>query len=182
MSCTSSWEYEKKVGAGWSYNEPDLAYDAPIFDKSDVYYNALSLQTVWDTDTAPAIALYEYETGVGQGWEYDQDGLAYDSSLFDDANVYFNGLGLETSWITDSAPVISHYDYETKNGGGYEYNQPDMAYNAMHLEDLQVFYNYAGRSTEWFLDDTIENCTPDVFIFMDGETYQFQDGTTKYFN
>lgn len=131
MSCVSTWEYEKKVGKGWSYDEPDLAYDSAEFDDLDVYYEALGITTVWDTDSAPFVAVYEYEQSVFGGYEYDQDGLEYDSSLFDTYSVYYNSLGQATEWFYEDfidycKPVVFQFmngdTFQFQNGDTFEFN------------------------------------------------------------
>jgi hypothetical protein len=131
MSCTSPWDYEKLVGAGWTYNQPTLAYNSTEFDTQDVYYDSLALNTVWDTQTAPAIALYEYETKVSGGYEYNLDGLTYDSPLFDTFKVFYNSLGQDTPWFYEDfidycTPVVFQFmngdTYQFQNGDTFDFN------------------------------------------------------------
>jgi hypothetical protein len=153
MSCSSPWEYEKKTGAGWSYDEPTLAYDATDFDTSEVYYDSLSLVTIWDTDTAPSTATYEYEAPA-----------------------------VVSVWTTDSAPSVSVYEYSILNGDGYEYDQDTLEYDAPMFQAFTVYYDKLGLVTEWQYDSLIEGCLPVPYLFMDGIEFQFQNGTIKEFN
>lgn len=131
MSCTSDWQYEKLVGKGWSYNESDLAYNSTEFDTQDVYYDSLSLATIWDTESAPSVAVYEYEPKVFGGYEYNQDGMSYNESLFDNLSVYYDSLGQATEWFYEDfidycTPVVFQFmngdTYQFQNGDTFEFN------------------------------------------------------------
>lgn len=130
MNCTSPWEYEKLVGRGWSYNEPDFTYNSSEFDTFDPLYNSLGISTVWAEDT----------------------------QLED----------IEVDW-----------NYEHRNGEGWLYNEPDLSYNSSEFDTFVVRYTYLGLPTIWSYEEAIEGCVVVYLLFMDGENYQFQDGSFK---
>ena len=55
-----------------------------------------------------------YEKKVGRGWLYDEAGLSYDNDSFDDLDVYYNALGVTTTWSEEADAPVAEYSYEKK--------------------------------------------------------------------
>lgn len=51
----TSWENEKKPGAGWLYNQTSVTYNGPNDSEQNlnIYYDSLGFVTVWTADLRP---------------------------------------------------------------------------------------------------------------------------------
>lgn len=42
------------------------------------------------------------EQATGQAWLYNNEGLSYNADQFDDFEVYYNSMGITTTWTVES--------------------------------------------------------------------------------
>lgn len=50
---TATWNYEAKHGAGWNYDDGDIAYDGLVDTQESlsIYYEGLGQATVWTNES-----------------------------------------------------------------------------------------------------------------------------------
>ena len=131
--CLSPWTYEKKVGAGWLYNEPDLLFNDAEFDTFPVYYNSLGLATEWDEvdEISDFTAVWDYELPTGEAWKYNEPEILFNSPIFDGYVVYYNRLGNDTHWtyeqtIDGCVPVPYQFmdssNFQFMDGTQFDFN------------------------------------------------------------
>ena len=165
--CLSPWTYEKKVGAGWLYNEPDLLFNDAEFDTFPVYYNNVGRVTSWtDENIIDICGVSVFAFMDGTTFQF-MDGTNFDFNSPPDCSL----SGADSVW-----------NYEKRLGNGWLYNEAGMLFNDTMFDGFNVYYNRLGDDTHWTYEQTIDGCVPVPYQFMDSSNFLFMDGTNFDFN